>query len=82
MMWKEFQGNLFKTSWVGTLLPFLPLCQFPAGWKVDMMTDAHAAISDCEDKVLYGESPSGLLLYQREIAYLVEATVIWLLSQS
>lgn len=76
MMWKEFQGNLFKTSWVGTLLPFPPLCQFPAGWKVDMMADAHAAVLDCEDKVLYRESPSGLLLYQRETAYLVEATVI------
>lgn len=75
-MWKEFQGNLFKTSWVGTLSPFLPLCQFPPGWKVDMMAGAHAAVLDCEDKVLCRESPSGLLLYQREIAYLVEATVI------
>lgn len=64
-MWKEFQGNLLKTQGVGTPWPLLPPCQLPAGWKVDMMADAHAAILDCEEKVPYmGESPSGLLLCQ------------------
>lgn len=56
-MWKESQGNLFKTSWVGTLSPFLPLCQFPAGRKVDMVTDALAAISAAKTKFCTGSLP-------------------------